>query len=109
MPTANVNLLKDLDILAPFGTVVIVGSRGEITFNPRAIFGKNAVVTGVNTISMSSEEFKETFAAINAGLSVKTLVPQVGRSFPLTAAAEAHVEVIAQSAGSAGKIVMHPW
>jgi NADPH2:quinone reductase len=34
---ANVNLAKDLDVIKRGGSVVIVGSRGEINFAPRYV------------------------------------------------------------------------
>ena len=43
---ANVNLAHDLAMIAPRGRIVIVGNRGSLDFNPRAIMAKDAVVTG---------------------------------------------------------------
>ena len=43
---ANVNLVRDLELIAKRGRVVIVGNRGALELNPRAIMGKDATVVG---------------------------------------------------------------
>jgi NADPH2:quinone reductase len=48
---ANINLGKDLSILAPRGRVVVVGSRGSIEINPRDLMSRNADVRGVMLFS----------------------------------------------------------
>jgi NADPH2:quinone reductase len=45
---ANVNLVKDLDLIKRGGSVVIVGSRGEINFAPRYILRLNGSPTSIN-------------------------------------------------------------
>ena len=44
---ANVNLAKDLDVIAKYGRIVIIGNRGEIEINPRATMMKNIDVVGL--------------------------------------------------------------
>jgi hypothetical protein len=39
---ANVNLQKDFEVLAMFGRITVVGNRGSLEFNPRAIMGEFA-------------------------------------------------------------------
>ena len=43
---ANVNLVKDLDLIAKRGRISIVGNRGALELNPRAIMAKDATVVG---------------------------------------------------------------
>ena len=43
---ANVNLHRDLDLLARHGRVIIVGNRGTIEINPRATMAKETSIIG---------------------------------------------------------------
>src|SRR5690349_17943551 len=44
---ANVNLQKDLDVVARFGRIVIIGNRGTIEINPRGTMSKDATISGL--------------------------------------------------------------
>jgi NADPH2:quinone reductase len=81
---ANVNLPKDLKLLALNGRVIVIGNRGETTINPRDLI----------------------LAGLSAGLSNGTLRPVVGKEIPLAEAARAHKEIL--EPGAAGKIVLIP-
>lgn len=104
---ANVNLDADLKILATFGRVVVVGSRGTIAVDPRTILQKDAVVCGMALWNATSVELARIHAALFAGLSNGTLRPIVGRRFRLAEAAAAHDALLEQKA--LGKIVLLPW
>jgi NADPH2:quinone reductase len=52
------------------------------------------------------EEFHEIHSGIVAGLDNGTLAPVIGKEFPLTDAAKAHVAVM--ESGAFGKIVLIP-
>ena len=43
---ANVNLAKDMKLLALHGRVIVIGNRGEITINPRELMARRAMVRG---------------------------------------------------------------
>jgi NADPH2:quinone reductase len=103
---ANVNLGMDLQILAPDGRVVVVGSRGPVEINPRDLMSRNADVRGVFLAGASAPILKEIHAALYAGLDNGTLRPVIGREFPLAQAAEAHRAIMAP--GAMGKIVLTP-
>jgi NADPH2:quinone reductase len=103
---ANVNLARDLTLLAPRGCVVVVGSRGPIEINPREIMGRNADVRGVMLFGASTDELRAAHAAIRTGLESGGLRPVVGRRFPLAQASEAHHAVL--TPGALGKIVLVP-
>ena len=103
---ANVNLQKDFEVLKMFGRVVVVGNRGSLDFNPRAIMGKDATVYGMALYNAPQGDFDEIHAAIFEGLSNEYLKPVVKKSFPLSEAAAAHHEVIEGKA--LGKIVLIP-
>jgi len=103
---ANVNLDRDLDMLAPRGRVVVVGNRGRIEIDPRKTMGKDAEIRGMTLFNASPEELAGIHKGIGAGLQLGTLNPVVGREFPLAEAAEAHVAVM--QPGAHGKIVLIP-
>lgn len=103
---ANVNLDRALDLLATFGRLVIVGSRGRVEIDPRKIMGRDATVVGMTMFNASANDQLEAYAAISAGLEAGTLVPVIGKEFTLAGAADAHIEVLKPSAY--GKIVLHP-
>ena len=44
---ANVNLDRDLDVLALRGRVVVVGNRGRIEIDPRKLMGKDGAIVGM--------------------------------------------------------------
>ena len=108
---ANVNLSKDLDVVAQNGRIVVIGNRGErnqgtIAINPRAAMAKDADILGMNMNNASRQERGDTHAAIVAGLEDGTLQPVIGQEFPLAEAAAAHHAVIENRAY--GKIVLLP-
>ena len=103
---ANVNLSKDLTVLAPKGRVVVIGNRGTIEINPREIMRRDAAVLGMVLFNTSREELAAIHAALGAGLASGTLRPVVGREFPLADVAKAHRAVM--EPGAFGKIVLVP-
>ena len=103
---ANVNLGHDLTLLAPHGRVVVIGSRSEVTINPRDLMTRRASIRAFTLWGLTDAETAEVNAALVAGLENGTLRPVVGKELPLADAARAHVEVMA--AGAHGKIVLVP-
>lgn len=103
---ANVNLERDLTVLAPRGRVVVVGNRGALQFNPRLTMAKEACVMGTALWNATAAEDTEAHAGVCAGLEAGTLRPVVGREFPLAEAPRAHEAVLAP--GAHGKIVLVP-
>lgn len=103
---ANVNLGKDLNILARFGRVVVIGSRGSVEIDPRATMMRDASILGMTLMNVSDSERADIHAALVAGLEDGTLRPVVGREFPLEQAARAHEAVL--EPGAYGKIVLIP-
>ncbi|MBZ0155419.1 MAG: NADPH:quinone reductase [Alphaproteobacteria bacterium] len=103
---ANVNLGRDLGVLAEGGRIVVVGSRGTVSIDPRDIMRRNASITGMLLLSASAREMLSIHAAIAAGLENGILRPFVGREMPLSEAARAHHEIMESSAY--GKIVLIP-
>ena len=103
---ANVNLGRDLTILAKGGRAVVIGSRGVVEVNPRDTMARDAAILGVALLIISPEDLKSAHAAIVAGLENKTLRPVVGQEIPLAEAPRAHAAVL--EPGAYGKIVLVP-
>lgn len=101
---ANVNLQHDLDMLAKYGTIVVIGNRGTLEFNPRASMGKDANIHGMSLFNTPPDLLEQIQAAIVSGLEAGFLNPVVGREFPLEEAAAAHTAVL--EPGAMGKIVL---
>jgi len=103
---ANVNLGRDLEILAKRGRVVVIGSRGKVEIDPRAAMSRDSSILGMSLMNATEEERASIHTALVAGLENGTLKPIVGKEMPLAEAARAH-EAIMQP-GAFGKIVLIP-
>jgi NADPH2:quinone reductase len=103
---ANVNLAKDLTVLAKHGRVIVVGNRGRIEINPRDTMARDADVRGMTLMNVTDDELQGIHAALIAGLENGTLRPVIGKQMPLADAARAHAAVL--EPGSYGKIVLIP-
>jgi NADPH2:quinone reductase len=103
---ANVNLGHDLTLLAPRGQVVVIGSRGEVTINPRDLMGRRGSIRAFTLWGVSDAETAQINAGLVAGLESGTLNPVIGKEMSLADAPRAHQEVMAP--GAYGKIVLVP-
>jgi NADPH2:quinone reductase len=103
---ANVNLGKDLTILAKGGRVVIIGSRGRVEIDPRDTMQREADLRGMVLPNTPAGEMAGIHAALVAGLDNGTLRPVIGKEFPLSEAPKAHRAVM--EPGAIGKIVLVP-
>jgi NADPH2:quinone reductase len=103
---ANVNLAKDLAVVARFGRIIVIGNRGTIEINPRMAMTKDAAIVGLALWNASAEAIVSIHAALGAGLANGTLRPVIGRELPLAEAPRAHTQVL--EAGAYGKIVLLP-
>ena len=103
---ANVNLGKDLTVLANHGCVVVIGSRGNVEINPRDLMRRDAIVLGMMLLSVSVEEIASIHDALATGLANGTLRPVIGQEMPLADAPRAHEAVM--KPGAYGKIVLIP-
>lgn len=103
---ANVNLGKDLNVLAYGGRVVVIGSRGPVEIDPRATMGRDAAILGMSLLSAPAAQLTGIHAALVAGLENGALRPVVGREMALGDAPAAHQAVMEQ--GAYGKIVLLP-
>jgi NADPH2:quinone reductase len=103
---ANVNLGKDLTILAKSGRVAIIGSRGRVEIDPRDTMQRDVDLRGMVLPNTPPEKMASIHAALVAGLENGTLRPVIGKEFPLAEAAQAHRAVM--EPGATGKIVLVP-
>jgi NADPH2:quinone reductase len=101
---ANVNLGKDLPILAKGGRVAIIGSRGRVEIDPRDTMQRDVDLRGMVLPNTPPAEMASIHAALVAGLENRTLRPVISKEFPLAEAAQAHRAVM--KPGAVGKIVL---
>jgi len=101
---ANVNLPNDTKLLANNGRVVVIGSRGEVTIDPRQLMARRASIRGFTLWAITAAEEADIHAGLFAGLENGTLRPIVGKELPLAEAARAHKEIL--EPGSVGKIAL---
>jgi NADPH:quinone reductase len=101
---ANVNLSNDTKLLTNNGRVIVIGSRGEVTINPRELMARRASIRAFTLWGITAAEEADIHAGLFAGLENGTLRPVVGKLLPLAEAARAHKEIL--EPGSGGKIVL---
>ncbi len=101
---ANINLGHDLSALAQGGRVIVIGSRGTVTINPREIMKRDACIQGLALANTSEQDLSAIHAALYASLSSGALKPVISRSFPLEQLGEAHKTVM--KPGAMGNIVI---
>ncbi len=103
---ANENLGKDLKVLASRGRVIVVGSRGPVTIDPRDTMARHADIRGMAILTVPEAELASVHDTIAEGLAHGALRPVVGAEFPLAQAARAQERVM--QSGAYGKIVLIP-
>ncbi len=101
---ADHNLAIDLELIAHFGRIVIIGNRGEIEINPRSTMAKESSITGMAVWNASEKEHKETFDAISAYLENGVLKPEIGDEYPLSEAQTAQEAILSDH--SSGKMIL---
>ncbi|MEP6887034.1 MAG: NADPH:quinone reductase [Nitrospirales bacterium] len=103
---ANVNLGRDLGVLARQGRVVVIGSRGPVEIDPRATMARDASILGMLLFNVTDADAESIHAALHAGFENGTLRPVIGQELPLDQAPQAHQAVA--EARAHGKIVLKP-
>jgi NADPH:quinone reductase len=101
---AELNLARDLETIARHGRVVIIGSRGVVSIDPREIMAKESEVQGMVLFAATPDDLKSIHAALQAGLSLGTLTPVIGRQIRMREAHLAHKAIMEERAY--GKIVL---
>lgn len=103
---ANVNLGKDLTVLARNGRVCVIGSRGTVEIDPRNTMSREADIRGVMMFGATDQQIAATHAYLGASFDNRSMSPIIGEKFALSDAAKAHDAVLAP--GSYGKIILLP-
>jgi NADPH2:quinone reductase len=103
---ADRNLDDDLGVVAMRGRVVVVGSRGTITVEPRKAMTREATVLGMSLFNATDAELLEIHDALGRAFARGALTPRVSKEIPLSDAPRAHEEVMRP--GATGKIVLVP-
>lgn len=103
---ANVNLQKDLGIVAMRGRIVVIGNRGMVEINARLAMNRDATILGMALYHATPAQLAGIHAALVEGLRNGTLRPVIGQELPLGQAARAHEAVM--EPGHHGKIVLVP-
>ena len=103
---ANVNLGRDLPVLARNGRVIVIGSRGRVEIDAREAMVRDAEIRGMLLFNVPAREKVAIHAALRAGLESGTVKPFIGRELALAEAPRAH-ELIMEP-GACGKIVLLP-
>ena len=80
---ANVNLNKDLGVVARYGRVVVIGSRGPVEIDARQAMGKDSSILGMSLANATPAELRTIHAALGAGLQNGTLRPVIGKELSL--------------------------
>lgn len=102
---SNVNLARDLDLIANKGTILVVGCRDVIEINPRLLMVKESQIRGVMLGAATDEELRQSALFVEAGLKSGFLDPVLGPKYSLNGVQQAHEDII-HSIGSKGKMVL---
>jgi NADPH2:quinone reductase len=103
---ANVNLQKDLGVVAMHGRIVVIGNRGPTEINARAAMNKDADIRGMALYHATPAQLAGIHAALVEGLRNGSLRPVIAEEIPLAQAPRSHEAVMA--AGHHGKVVLVP-
>jgi NADPH:quinone reductase len=103
---ANVNLAYDTKLLANNGRVIVIGSRGEVTINPRELMARRASIRAFTLWAITAAEEADIHAGLFAGLENGTLRPVVGKELPLAEASRAHKEILEPGAAGGAHLLI---
>ena len=102
---ANVNLERDLQMIKKNARIIIVGSRGPITINPRHLMGPEASIKGVSLWNATDDEYQQMGESINDGINSGWLNPMIDKEYSIENAPIAHHDII-NSKGAKGNLVL---
>jgi NADPH2:quinone reductase len=105
---AHLNLDHDLGLLAPGGRIVVIGSRGPLTVDPRKAMNCDGHILGMIVLNASEQDVASAHAALSVGLTNGTINPIVREELPLVEAGMAHERVMNSPDDAVGKIVLIP-
>jgi NADPH2:quinone reductase len=101
---ANVNLGRDLPMIAQGGCIVVVGSRGAVQIQPRELMVRDADIRGAMILQAPSGTLARIHSDMLSGLTDGSLKPVVRSVFDLEKAqAAAELQSLP---GACGKVVL---
>ena len=103
---ANINLTKDLTLMAPGGRIIIIGGQGDVAVDPVSIIGLGLSIMGVRLSSADEKTNEAIHEALSSSLEQGKLRPVVAQEIPLAEAARAHREI--EQSGTMGRICLIP-
>lgn len=103
---SDVNLGSDLTIISAGARVVVVGNRGNVEISPRFLMTEEASIVGCALFRSTPEEWRETSAAVVAGVEMGFLTPVIDKEYSMEDVQEAHANVLSHEGGSRGKLVL---
>ncbi|XP_056010918.1 quinone oxidoreductase-like isoform X2 [Ostrea edulis] len=101
---ANVNLERDLTMIAKKGRIVVVGNRGSTEITPRLAMQKECIVTGMLLFNATQGEMDEIDAAVAGGMRDGWIKPHIGKVYSLEEAPNAHEDII-NNKGTQGRLI----
>jgi len=87
---ADVNLSRDLQVLARNGTISVVGTRGDARINPVTLMYVEGNIRGSSVFRMAPDEITEEMKAVSQGVQEKWIHPYVGKEFTMEQVKHAH-------------------
>lgn len=99
---ADLNLQRDLTVLAKYGRIAVIGNRDTIEIDPRRLMRVQGSIIGI--MRGNEHDIEEAHAAIREGLTAGTIAPVVSEQFPLTEAARAHTALA--TSHRSGKLIL---
>lgn len=103
---SDINLGSDLTVIGPGARIVIVGNRGNVEISPRFLMTEEASVIGCALFRSTPDEWRETAAAVVAGVEMGFLTPFIDKEYRMEDVQEAHANVLSHEGGSRGKLVL---
>jgi NADPH2:quinone reductase len=103
---ANVNLTKDLSLMAPAGRIIVIGGQGDVSIDPAQIIGLGISLIGVRLSLLDETTNAAIHQALYTSLEQGSLAPVVSQEIPLADAPRAHREI--EQAGTIGRICLIP-
>lgn len=103
---SDINLGSDLTVIGPGARIVVVGNRGNVEISPRFLMTEEAAIVGCALFRSTPEEWRETAAAVVAGVEMGFLTPFIDKEYSMEAVQEAHANVLSHEGGSRGKLVL---
>jgi NADPH:quinone reductase len=77
---ANVNLASDAKLLANNGRVIVIGSRGEVTINPRELMARRASIRALVLPAITAAEEADIMPGSLRDLKTVLCAPSLARS-----------------------------